>query len=232
MAEKTPSKQRYFKKEKKQLKPKRHKAKSAAQLKAAEKKALRREVRVEELQKEESKKRLLPKLQFPNISRFITERFSKLPKMSSKIIRTRKVSLPRISFFDILTLGSFFRLSAFGNFSKKQISRAKKKNFWLSIILVVSLIFAFFLGWKLWNMYDTWQASQTEYVKVQRELTVWEHVMKEYPTYRDAYFEAAVLAYRLGKKDKEAEYLQKALSIDPNFQPALELKKLSEKTTN
>lgn len=210
-------KKRYFKKEKKQLKPKRHKAKSVKQLEAAEKKGLRRGVQIDQENQQKpstssGKKLALPKIHFPNISRLITEPLDKL----------------RTSGLANLSLSVFFTLSTLRNFSKKQIRRAKRKNFWLSIVLIGSVVFAGLLGGDMWHMYGRWQSMQQEYRKLQHELTTWENVTKAYPTYRDAYFEAAVLAYRLGKKEKEEMYLQKTLSIDPNFAPALELKKLSK----
>lgn len=226
MAEATSSKKRYFKKEKKQLKPKRHKAKSAVQVKAEEKKKLRRGVQVEQKPLTSlGKKRFWTskndiKFQFPKISRFITEPFGRLrPSFFAKL---------RVSGFDNSSLSLFFKLSTLRNFSKKQMRKAKKKNFWLSIVLVASVVFAVLLGGEMWHMYQNWQEKKVEYVRLQHELATWENVAQAYPTYRDAYFEAAVLAYRLGKKEKEEEYLQKALSIDPNFAPALELRKLAK----
>lgn len=61
---------------------------------------------------------------------------------------------------------------------------------------------------------------------LQEQMTIWENISKEYPTYRDAYFQAAVLAYRLGDSTKERLYLEKTLQLDPNYEPA---KKLQER---
>lgn len=62
-----------------------------------------------------------------------------------------------------------------------------------------------------------------ERVKLSQDLKLWESIMAKYPGYRDAYFQAAVLAYRLGDTKKEKEYLGKTLQIDPNYQPAKSL---------
>lgn len=59
-----------------------------------------------------------------------------------------------------------------------------------------------------------------------RDMKLWESIAAKYPRYRDAYFQAAVLAYRLGENDKEKMYLEKTLEIDPNYLPARSLEKL------
>lgn len=62
-------------------------------------------------------------------------------------------------------------------------------------------------------------------LRLHKEMTLWENISQKYPTYRDASFQVAVLAYRLGETQKEKEYLDKTLAIDPNFEPAQNLEK-------
>lgn len=54
----------------------------------------------------------------------------------------------------------------------------------------------------------------------------WERIKDQYPDYRDAYFQLAQIEYRLNNKSKVGEYVEKTLTIDPNFKPALELQEL------
>ena len=192
-------KKRYFKKEKKQLKPKRHKAKSQAQLKAAEKKGLRRGVQVETKPSiNSSKGKTLLKLQFPKISRFITEEMNA------------------------------YRKSLVNSLSSRHAKHLKKRNFWMAILLSTSVVFACFLSWQLWETWSVWKEASQRHAVLQKELITWEAVTQKYPGYRDAYFEAAVVAYQLGDKGKVEGYLQKVLAIDPNFTPAQQLKALTK----
>lgn len=63
--------------------------------------------------------------------------------------------------------------------------------------------------------------------KLAQEMKLWEGIATKYPGYRDAYFQAAVLAYRLGDREKEKTYLGKAIQIDPNYVPAKNLERIS-----
>lgn len=63
--------------------------------------------------------------------------------------------------------------------------------------------------------------------KISQELSLWENITQKYPTYRDAYFQAAILAYRLGDISKEQTLLSRTLQLDPNFQPGQDLEKIS-----
>lgn len=60
-----------------------------------------------------------------------------------------------------------------------------------------------------------------------QDLGLWEGIAQKYPTYRDAYFQASVLAYRLGDSTKEQILLDKTLQLDPNYAPAQNLEKIS-----
>lgn len=199
MSEVKPGKKLYFKKEKKSLKPKRHKAPSS-----------KPKVIFSAKDVEKQGKKKLELSQFPRISRFIPEgsvilrKF--LGKFTGKKLRVASI-LPHI----ISPLGPL-----------------KKKNVWLAGVFVCTIVFALFLSWELWQTWTTWRQTKMEYAHLQQELRTWEDVTSRYPTYRDAYFEAAVLAYRLGDRQKELLYLQKVLAIDPNFVPAQQLKNFAK----
>lgn len=58
------------------------------------------------------------------------------------------------------------------------------------------------------------------------ELKTWESVVQNFPNFKDAYFELAVISYRLGDLEKAREYIKKALYLDPNFEKARDLERL------
>lgn len=61
---------------------------------------------------------------------------------------------------------------------------------------------------------------------IRRLITAWEQIITEKPNYRDGYLQLTYLYYKLYETEKAKECLQKALELDPNFEPALELEKL------
>ncbi len=54
----------------------------------------------------------------------------------------------------------------------------------------------------------------------------WQEIIASYKGYRDGYFQLAVLEYQLKNPEKAKFYLQKSLSIDPNFEKGRELEKI------
>lgn len=109
-----------------------------------------------------------------------------------------------------------------GNISKLSVKR------WLLVgifsLLLVALIWqAVGIGGSLQRLF----AVLTKRAKLQTEMTLWENIAVKYPTYRDANFKVAVIAYQLGDRQKEELYLHKTLEIDPNYIYAQNLGKLA-----
>jgi len=50
----------------------------------------------------------------------------------------------------------------------------------------------------------------------EKDLKFWESFIKENEDYRDAYFQASILEYRLGNIFRAKMYVEKGLSLDPN----------------
>ena len=94
--------------------------------------------------------------------------------------------------------------------------------FALIIVSILLLQLAYF-GQTLYRNYQEVQAKQAEKRALEAEVIKWEEVVQEKPNYRDAYFELAVLSYRLNKIDDAKRYLTKVFALDPNFAPAREL---------
>lgn len=57
------------------------------------------------------------------------------------------------------------------------------------------------------------------------ERSIWKDIATKFPNYRDAYFQVAILSYRLGDRQEQELYIKKTLELDPNFQPAKNLEK-------
>lgn len=56
------------------------------------------------------------------------------------------------------------------------------------------------------------------------EITYWQDIVKSQPDYRDAYMKLVILNLKIDKIDEAKSNLAKVLEIDPNYQPALEIK--------
>ena len=77
------------------------------------------------------------------------------------------------------------------------------------------------------ELQELWQKKHYADPKdIQRLIDAWEKIVEEKPNYRDGYLQLAILNYKIYKIEEAKEYLNKALAIDPNFEPARELKKI------
>lgn len=174
------------------------------------------------------KEKVLPKkqslnFQFPKIFRIITEdlgfptiiRFQRHEAQSTKAKQAGKNKAKEIIIFEKTP-----------KIQKTPIFLTH--HMWMTGVLILSSFFALFLSWQLWNTYTIWHKADEERIEVEKDLLTWENMTQRYPTYRDAYFEAAVAAYRLGQIQKEQEFLQKLQQIDPNFVLTGKLEEISK----
>ncbi len=139
----------------------------------------------------------------PNIYRFITDVKSRIQKNVKEVLKNDR--------------------EAVGIFGKKLLS--------LHIFLAVLLGICFFSIFLFESILLIQVGQKVVGIFLQRqemveEMGLWESIGRRFPTYRDAYFQAAVLAYRLGDKQKEVLFLQKVFIIDPNYEPAKQLQSL------
>ncbi len=51
------------------------------------------------------------------------------------------------------------------------------------------------------------------------EMTYWESVVKQYPDYRDAYYQLALLQYQVDEVENARKSVSQALRLDPGFLP-------------
>lgn len=91
-----------------------------------------------------------------------------------------------------------------------------------SILIILTILV---VALDLSNNYIRNQKYIGERESIQKEIRFWESVLQKYPDYRDAYYELAVLNYRLKDIDKSRKNINKALRIDPNFKEGNEFKK-------
>ncbi|MEX2007529.1 MAG: hypothetical protein WD992_02035 [Candidatus Levyibacteriota bacterium] len=95
-------------------------------------------------------------------------------------------------------------------------------GFIFGVLAVLIVICSTYLALGLRNKSEI--GSQREIVSSQ--IGYWEKVVEKQKGYRDGYFMLAVLEYQLRDFGKSKEYLDKVLSIDPNFSPAQDFQKV------
>lgn len=87
----------------------------------------------------------------------------------------------------------------------------------------------------MWQLVACVRAGQTVYTllvkraQLQDDMRLWENIGKQYPTYRDANFQVALLAYRLHEDSISRKYVQQVLLLDPNYAPARTLETMIER---
>lgn len=74
---------------------------------------------------------------------------------------------------------------------------------------------------------ELWQKKYYSDPKDIKQLIVaWEKIIEEKTSYRDGYLQLAYLHYKLYENEKAKEYLEKALELDPNYEPTKELERI------
>lgn len=76
------------------------------------------------------------------------------------------------------------------------------------------------------NIEESLMKAKERPEKIHQEISFWKKIVKERPDYRDAYLQLAVLNYQISQTKEAKKYLQNALELDPNFEPAKKLEKL------
>lgn len=106
------------------------------------------------------------------------------------------------------------------------ITEEKKPSFthWLGLeVGLFVLLLTISAGFLLYGEVVSLKKIVEKRANLEQELNAWEHIARQYPTYRDANFQVAILAYQLKNTNLEREYTEKTLAIDPNFEPAQKL---------
>lgn len=156
--------------------------------------------RVNQLMKK--KKNSKPASQFPNIYRTITESgfFKNLEKNEFRLLNQPKLKKP-IAFISIILV-------------------------FLAVLLLLAGIGIFSI--KLYKYFNSYRQISAQRQNLEEKVNFWQSIADKYEGYKDAYFQIALLEYRLGNFEKAKEYNNKALILDPNFEDAKKLEALLE----
>lgn len=137
---------------------------------------------------------------FPRIYRFITDKpvFRKFKKEWIKLSNQPKLKKTYVYASIVLTL--------------------------LLIIFLISL--TGFLVFRFTKNYQEYSKLQAQRNQIYGKINFWNSITEKYPSYSDAYFNIAVLYYRVGELDIAQKFLNKTLLLNPNYKDA---KRLEEK---
>lgn len=116
---------------------------------------------------------------------------------------------------------------------KKRLSKLNRKRVFsiytkaLKIFTLCILIVAVIaIGVDLNKNLQDKEKIDFEREKITRELDFWQSFVTKHQDYRDAYLQLAILEYRVRDYSKAKFYLNRALSIDPNFEKAKEMERV------
>ena len=138
------------------------------------------------------------KPQFPNIYRIITERgvFRKRFKLTFSLNLQPKLKKFLVIFSAII----------------------------MFVVMVLLAIGIGFFGVKVYQDYQQINKINAQRQQIQGKINFWQSIADKYDGYKDAYFQMAILDYNLGNFKKAGLENQKALTLDPNFEDAKNLK--------
>jgi len=119
------------------------------------------------------------------------------------------------------------------DFSAISFSKSRKHRL-IRIVKILSLalvgIAMFFLlgisGHDLYINYQNKQKIDLERQEIISKIEKWQGIVNKYKDYRDGYFQLAILEYRLRDFVKSKFYLDRALTLDPNFEKGREFEKV------
>lgn len=103
-----------------------------------------------------------------------------------------------------------------------KIYRASLKVF-LAFIFILAMIIVFVDLQKNLSIKENIDMGRGSLTK---ELNFWEDFISKHKDYRDAYFQASILEYKLGNVNNAKKYVGKGLSLDPNSEDGKKLKQL------
>lgn len=101
-----------------------------------------------------------------------------------------------------------------------------EKHFFVFLILVILSVAISIAFVNLYKDIDRKDRIEKERHEIAKEIEFWKGVVAQYSDYRDAYFNLALLEYRLGDFKGSKFYLEKVLDIDPNFERGRELQEI------
>lgn len=83
-------------------------------------------------------------------------------------------------------------------------------------IILVFIVAVVVVGFDFQRNLQAKQNIDIQRKALDKDLNFWESFTSKHQDYRDAYFQASILEYKLGDTSKARMYVQKGLSLDPN----------------
>ncbi len=99
----------------------------------------------------------------------------------------------------------------------------------LIIIFIISLLLLAAVvreGMIVQGQFKTMQIAEQKRETLLSDIAYWQSIVAKRTDYRDGYFQLAVLEYQLGDKQKASAYVQKTLTLDPNFTEGRKLERV------
>ncbi len=93
-------------------------------------------------------------------------------------------------------------------------------------IMIIFMSTATVVGLDLYNNLNTKQEIDSQRGKMMLELSFWKDFISERESYRDAYFQASILEYKLGNALQAKNYVKKGLALDPNSEDGRKIEEL------
>lgn len=101
-----------------------------------------------------------------------------------------------------------------------------EKYFLASLVSFIIVAIIIIVGLDLYRNIKQKEEIDKERQEIISKIQYWQGITNKYKDYRDAYFQLAILEYRLGNFKGSKFYLERALVIDPNFDKGRELEKV------
>ncbi len=127
--------------------------------------------------------------------------------------------------YRIITEKLSFRLSWQPKLSKIAILALALISTLISLVLVVGIAI---LGVQTFQNVNQAVQVNSQRQDLQSKANFWQSIIDKYDGYKDAYFQKALLEYKLGQIDKAKADNAKALLLDPNFADAKNLETVLE----
>jgi hypothetical protein len=85
-------------------------------------------------------------------------------------------------------------------------------------VVLIFMLTAILVGIDFKNNFIAKQEIDLRRGTLVKNLNFWEDFISKHENYRDAYFQASILEYKLGDSSKAKLYVEKGLALDPNSQ--------------
>lgn len=105
------------------------------------------------------------------------------------------------------------------------VYRRNLKIFTVLIFLLAVVV----VGLDLQKNIQKKQTVDFERKKLMKELAFWEQFIHKHKDYKDAFFQASILEYRLGNVSSAKMYAEKGLSLDPNSENGKKIEEFLDK---